>query len=324
MISVIVPVYKVEPYLARCVDSILAQTYTDFELILVDDGSPDNCGAMCDAYAEQDKRIHVIHKENGGLSDARNVGIEFSKGDYITFIDSDDLVHPQTFELLMQSLKKSEAEISMCGFQRFTDAIPCSHISAEDSWRVISGREACKEMKGYGYDCVKYVVSWAKLYHSDLFEDIRFPVGRKHEDEMTTYKLLLKASKVAVIPDKLYYYWQNPNGIMGNSSLANRKDFFDALRDRATYYAEHGEPELARETSGWLQWLITENVFLAKEAGVKNNVPHEYRIPTWKALARMYRNSEYRHFQKYLKIACPWASLPVDLLHKMLHKDTQG
>ena len=146
IISVIVPVYKVEPYLARCVDSILAQTYTDFELILVDDCSPDNCGAMCDAYAEQDKRIRVIHKKNGGLSDARNVGIEFAKGDYITFIDSDDLVHPQTFELLMQSLKKSEAEISMCGFQRFTDAIPCSHISAEDSWRVISGREACKEM----------------------------------------------------------------------------------------------------------------------------------------------------------------------------------
>ena len=185
-ISVIVPVYKVEPFLSRCVDSLLNQTYRDFELILVDDGSPDSCGDICDRYARQDSRVHVIHQQNGGLSAARNTGIvhclEESSSDWLAFVDSDDWVHPQYLQRLMEAAEETGCRISVCGFYRSSgEAIPEDPESAPVA------------MEAEAYYCSQIhegvtAVAWNKLYHRSLFKHLRYPIGKLHEDEFTTYR----------------------------------------------------------------------------------------------------------------------------------------
>ena len=196
LISVIVPVYKVEKYIHRCVDSILAQTFTDFELILVDDGSPDNCGKICDEYAEKDNRIHVIHKENGGLSDARNAGIDWafanSDSEWITFIDSDDWIHPKYLEALYNAVKETGCEISICGYEETTgDSPKVDDINLQAV--IVSTEDFFCEHN------VNAVVAWGKLYKKELFREIRYPVGKLHEDEFTTYKLLFQYENCAFV-----------------------------------------------------------------------------------------------------------------------------
>ena len=184
-ISVIVPVYKVEQFLHRCVSSILAQSFTDYELILVDDGSPDACGSLCDAYAAQYGHIHVIHQKNGGLSAARNSGIDWafanSESQWLAFIDSDDWVHPEYLEYLYRAAKETDSKISVCGFYRTggetgerVNLFSCEALSADDYY--------CNEELHEGLTAT----AWNKLYHKSLFEILRYPVGKLHEDEFTT------------------------------------------------------------------------------------------------------------------------------------------
>ena len=174
-ISVIVPVYKVEKYLERCVDSILNQTYTDFELLLVDDGSPDNCGKMCDEYAEKDNRIFVIHQKNGGLSAARNTGInwfyEQNNSDYITFLDSDDWVHPDYLKILMDGITKNNVILSVCNYTRVTEIIPHEKFDNVEYELTFPEDFLVNHSWQYNY-------AWGKLYHKSLFEDVRYPVGK--------------------------------------------------------------------------------------------------------------------------------------------------
>ena len=183
-ISVIVPVYKVEAYLQECVDSILAQTFEDFELILVDDGSPDNCGAICDAYAGKDSRVKVIHQENQGLSGARNTGIEASKGEFLTFVDSDDMVSPQYLEVLI-NLFCDNTDVAVCGFKSFLDGTeyPIGR-SAREMVRVYSPKESLIEL--YNGNTLIPVNACAKLIRRSLLGDLRFPVGKLHEDQAFT------------------------------------------------------------------------------------------------------------------------------------------
>ncbi len=242
LISVVVPVYKVEKYLCRCVDSILAQTFTDFELILVDDGSPDNSGAMCDDYAAKDSRVRVIHKENGGLSDARNAGIEVAEGKYLYFIDSDDVMHADCLNILLVALRRSNAQIAGGGFVRFEGDMPSSdlcnavwdrectsHSSQETLGMYFDGRESLHSV----------VSSCCKLYCAELFEDVRFPVGRLFEDEFTVYKLYYKASAIAFVDMPLYFYFVNSGGITGTLSLQKRFDEYDAQWERMSFFATH-------------------------------------------------------------------------------------
>ena len=204
-IAVIVPVYKVEAYLHRCVDSILAQTFTDFELILVDDGSPDNCGAICDEYAEKDSRVHVIHKENGGLSSARNAGIdwaiEHSDSEWLTFIDSDDWIHPRYCDYLLKAAVEGSTSISTCRYIKVTESVPMADAEfsfTTDDW-----------LDYYLQDTVNGIVAVCKLYSKEIFREFRYPIGRLHEDEFLTYKLLLKAGTIASTRLALYYYFYN-------------------------------------------------------------------------------------------------------------------
>ena len=221
MISVIVPVYKVEPYLRRCIDSILCQTYRDFELILVDDGSPDNCGAICDEYATKDSRVVVIHQENGGLSAARNAGIDASKGEYLSFVDSDDWIHPEMLQWLLRAIQSNHVPISVCGFQE-TDGRTVAIAATDFAAQMLD-----TEQFFVSYN-VNATIACGKLYARELFAGIRYPVGKIHEDEFTTYKILFTQEKIAFFPAQMYFYFRNYDGITKSTWKLDRMDSLEA------------------------------------------------------------------------------------------------
>ncbi len=233
LISIVVPVYNVEKYLNKCIESIINQSYSNLEIILVDDGSKDSSGIMCDSYILKDKRIKVIHKENGGLSDARNVGIDKAKGEYIVFIDSDDWIDEKMIEILYNIIKKNNSDISICDyFLAYNEEI---QTQKEDIEIInLSNIEALKKI--YDKDLgVCMIVAWNKLYKRNLFkDDIRYPYGKIHEDEFTTYKLLYKAEKISYTKQKMYYYRQRENSIT-SSFNKKRLDCLEAFDERVKY-----------------------------------------------------------------------------------------
>ena len=236
-ISVIVPVYKVEPYLRRCVDSILGQTFTDFELILVDDGSPDNCPAICDEYAAKDSRIHVIHQENGGLSAARNAGIDraFANSDsqWLSFVDSDDWVHQKYLECLLNAALENQAAVSICGYVE-TDGINPG-ISADE---LTSQMWVPDEF--FIKHTVNATVAWGKLYRKDCFECLRYPIGKIHEDEFVTYIILFQNQSIAYIEAPLYSYYINPQGITRSKWSYKRLDALTAFEQQLKFFSQNG------------------------------------------------------------------------------------
>lgn len=234
-ISVIIPVYKVEAYLDQCVASVVAQSYTNLEIILVDDGSPDRCPQMCDAWAEKDNRIKVIHKTNGGISNARNAGLEIATGDYVAFVDSDDWVDPCMYEKLLAALHKEGADICACNilscYPDCQQAWGCSQYTVGDSEKILSML----------YADTSYPVSvWNKLYRRELWEDIRFPVGITcGEDAMTTCRLVAAAKKIVQINLPLYFYRIRENSIMTSKFSAKRMDEEEAWRYNYQFVQEH-------------------------------------------------------------------------------------
>ena len=235
MITIVVPVYNVEKYLSRCVDSILDQTYTDFELLLVDDGSPDNCGEICDEYAKKDSRIFVIHQKNGGLSAARNTGIDWfykqNRSDYITFVDSDDWLHPDYLKILMNGVTENDLKICACNYKRVTTELP--HQKYDENGYEVTSPEDFLVNHSWQYN-----YAWGKLYHKSLFEDVRYPVGKNFEDTFTTYKVLHKCEKLAYIDLQLYYYLRNEQGISRSPWKPSELVIFDAMQEQMQFYKE--------------------------------------------------------------------------------------
>lgn len=218
-ISVIIPVYNVEKYINQCINSVINQTYTNLEIILIDDGSPDRCGEICEEYALKDSRIKVIHQSNGGLSKARNSGLDIATGDYIGFVDSDDYIKDNMYEFLLQLLLKNNADISICG----TFDIEKNSYYEEEHY--YNSEEAIKLMLTE----TKFNTSaWDKLYKRDLFNGIRFPEGKIYEDLATIYKLFHKASKIVYNSQPKYYYRITPNSIMNQSFNYKNMDLLDA------------------------------------------------------------------------------------------------
>lgn len=252
-ISVIVPIYKVEDYLSRCIDSILGQTFTDFELILVDDGSPDNCGKICDEYAEKDNRIHVIHKENGGLSDARNAGIDWafanSNSEWITFIDSDDWIHPKYLEALYNAVKETCCEISICGYEETTGDSPIVDESQLQAVMVNTEDFFCEHN-------VNAVIACAKLYKKELFREIRYPVGKLHEDEFTTYQILFVCRSIICIYQPLYAYFQNQSGITKGKWSPRKIDVIEAIFMQSYFFDMNNYPKAFNYASNALRHTI--------------------------------------------------------------------
>lgn len=230
-ISIIVPIYNVEPYLRRCVDSLLNQTYGDFELILVDDGSPDHCGTICDEYAVSDTRVRVIHKPNGGLSDARNAGLEIARGEYIAFVDSDDWVAPDYLERLLTALTKTGADICECSVL-YSDGADHGVRQADAADKCCDGAEALEFLIK---DHIFRQHVWNKLYRRHVIADVIFPKGKTNEDEFWTYQVFGNARKVVRIRNPLYYYFQRPGSIMGESYSLKRLDALEGKLCRQKY-----------------------------------------------------------------------------------------
>ena len=235
MISIIVPVYKVEDYIHRCIDSLLTQTYMNTQIIRVDDGSPDMCGPICDEYAAADTRIQVIHKENGGLSDARNAGLLAAKGEYIAFVDSDDWVAPEYLERMYQALCEQDADICECSVQRTSGEV-LAVKTADKSERVFGTEAALAELI---QDGVFRQHVWNKLYKRSCLANITFPVGKTNEDEFWTYRVFGNAKKIARIDDVLYFYFQRSGSIMGSQYSLRRLDALEAKQERQRYIEEN-------------------------------------------------------------------------------------
>ena len=236
MVSIIVPVYKVEQYLRRCVDSIRNQTYRDLEIILVDDGSPDSCGSMCDAWAKKDKRIKVIHKENGGGAQARNVGLDHAAGHYIAFVDSDDFILPGMYASLMNAVLQTDCGIAECGYHIVEQNAAPADTVVSGSVRIFTPEEALRE-NIRDHICRQLV--WNKLYHRNVLRNVRFVEGRFIDDEFFTYRALGNAPKVAVIPDKFYCYRQQQGSAMHQHYSNKWIDAVDAKLCRLQYISEH-------------------------------------------------------------------------------------
>lgn len=203
LISIIIPVYKVEPYLRRCVDSLISQTYKNIEIILVDDGSPDNCGKICDEYADKDERVKVIHKKNGGLSDARNVALDIANGDYIGFVDSDDYVSSEMYERLVYEAVVHDCEMVVCGYYIITEE---GDIIKEENCREFSLKAGKDMTRDLFLDKFPHSFAWNKIYKASLFKNVRYPVGRLYEDLALTYMLAYKCNSICVLNEPLYYY----------------------------------------------------------------------------------------------------------------------
>lgn len=226
MISVIIPIYKVEAYLKRCIDSVLTQSYTDMEIILVDDESPDNCPAICEEYAKQDSRIRVIHKKNGGLSDARNAGLDIAKGDYISFVDSDDWVAPDFLESMYGALIRNNADISICGMvNHYEDGHEDTLYAPATSERPVEGDEI--------FDTLYQPCAQNKMYKASIFKSVRYPVGRWYEDVFAYNEILPQVKRIAYTGKNSYFYYIRNNSIMHTAYCLKSTHIIEACDARA-------------------------------------------------------------------------------------------
>lgn len=241
LISVILPVYKVEDRLEKCVESVLNQSYQNIEVILVDDGSPDRCGEICDSFAQKDRRVKVIHQENGGLSAARNSGIENAAGEYLAFVDSDDYVAEDFISFLYTLLSENGAEISACG-NAVVHASGRIEADRDVSIKVMDSREALRRMC---YNDLFYVTTWDKLYKRSLFDGIRFPEGKLFEDTGTTYKLVDRAEKIVSCREVKYYYIYDATSIT-NCAFHEKKLDYVEMADNMASFIEEKYPDLKR------------------------------------------------------------------------------
>ena len=237
LISVIVPIYGVEKYLNKCVESIVCQTYRELEIILVDDGSLDNCGAICDEWAKKDKRIKVVHKENGGLSDARNAGLPIATGELISFIDSDDYIEPTFFETLYNVMQQSGADIAECGTRYVSENGEELKIRASQDGEFDTITALKKLINEQGL----YQTVWNKLYRREVIDGILFAKGKYNEDEFWTYKVFDRAKKIVSVEQSLYNYLQRGSSIIGVGYNIRRLDGLDALYERMQYLSKYEE-----------------------------------------------------------------------------------
>jgi len=262
LISVIIPIYNVEKYLEKCVNSVLEQTYTNLEIILVDDGCTDNCPIICDNLSKKDNRIKVIHKTYSGVSDSRNVGIESSTGKYISFIDSDDYVNKYFLETLYNNLIETNSDISICGFQKVYEntQIDTTEKLIKSEIEIFKDIDKFKQL--YNQNAIAFVVVWSKLYKSEIFKntDIRFEKGKIHEDEIIIHYILHKSEIVSWCNTPLYYYLKRKNSIMGQKISEKNLYIYYGLQPRSLFFKEN-YPELFNLSLKELLYNLIGNYF---------------------------------------------------------------
>lgn len=281
MISVIVPVYNVRNYLKRCIDSIQGQTYKDFEILLIDDGSTDGSESICDMYANEYKNIRVIHQKNQGLSAARNTGLNHMQGEYVTFIDSDDFVEVDYLEHLYDILKKNQAQVAVCKHCIVKEGNELEfQDNAIEQINVLTGKDATyKIVKD---NCEYMITACGKLFHKSLQSNLYFPVGKLHEDEFVVYKVLYASERVVISNRQLYGYLQRAESITNRSFSVRRLDKLKALKEAIIYFEHSNDVDLK-----WFavkRYLLNVqiawyrvNKFLKKEKQVKEALRSEWK-----------------------------------------------
>lgn len=280
VISVIIPVYNVEPYLRQCVDSVLNQTYRNLEIFLVDDGSTDNCSILCDQIAKIDPRVKVIHKENGGLSDARNAALDICTGEYVAFVDSDDYVEKDYIETLYTLLVDFDVDISVCSYYNLIDDI----ASPAEEQRIVEKYTKEQIIKFILTERLVSTTAWGKLFRRKLFCEVRFPKGRIYEDLFTTWKLVDQVDFVACTTIPKYYYRKNPYSIMNSKFSSKNVDILDAHYSLMDYvYKEfphlykYAKWRFTRYNISYLYKAIMadyndENVKMIFKQNIRNNI----------------------------------------------------
>ena len=236
LITIIIPIYKVEKQLRKCIDSIVNQSYKNLEIILVDDGSPDDCPKICDEYAAKDSRIIVIHKENGGLSSARNAGIEIATGNYIAFVDSDDYIHENMYENMLKLLVNNGADVCICNYEyvdEYNNLFPI-HFTSPIKDEILNANQLFQKLEEpFSW---YYITAWNKLYKKVILDKETFPVGKIHEDEFSIHHIIGKCNKIVCTSKKYYYYVQRNGSIMSQRNTNSELDKVEALLDRYKYY----------------------------------------------------------------------------------------
>lgn len=286
LVSVIVPIYNVKDYLIECVESILNQTYSNIEIILVDDGSTDGSAGLCDNLRQRDDRIIVIHKKNGGLSDARNVGFRKSTGEFVIFVDSDDSLKSSALEIMVSAIEEYDADISACEFETFEDNSIKRYNSStqEKSTEMVclTGKKLVESLYKGNYQSIAFV-AWNKLYKRKLFSEyeIEYPVGRMYEDTFTTYKLLYNSRKAVLVLEPLYNYRIRNGSIMKSSiTLKKTQDWLDGELDAFIYFLGLNEKyleNLAGNSFFRSQILFYKKIDDNSEFGCKEYLITEYK-----------------------------------------------
>lgn len=233
LVSIIVPVYNVEQYLDKCIESLVTQSYINLEIILVNDGSKDTSGEICDLWAKKDKRIKVIHKKNGGLSDARNRGLDIVTGDIISFIDSDDYISKYFYEKLINIMEQTDSDIVECQFKKFNENERVNYLNKKNIEFISFNTE--EAIKNLILNCELSTTVWNKIYKTSVIKKLKFRVGKTNEDDFYTYLAFDNAKKITKLQDELYYYLQRPGSIMGKIYKLNRLDEIEAKYERLKY-----------------------------------------------------------------------------------------
>lgn len=276
LISIIVPVYNVEKYLDRCITSLVEQTYKNIEIILVNDGSTDGSLEILKRWKNKDSRIIIIDKKNGGLSDARNAGMNIANGDFYCFVDSDDYINRNMIEYLYNLCVKNNVKMAGCDYTDFTDSVVVKDAFNEKN-AIVEKTSFTEYIKKYiGNEKVKMVTAWGKLYARELFEDVCYPVGRIHEDEFTTYKLAYKAKTQVFSNVPYYYYYHREGSIMSNRNAKSYYDTLLAIYERDKFFDKENV-----YIDGWDEWLMSSTFVPCLECVIEkynaSSAMHMYR-----------------------------------------------
>jgi len=316
-ISVIVPIYNVDKYIHKCVDSILAQIFNDFELILIDDGSTDTSGNICDEYVLKDERIKVIHQANKGVSAARNTGLDVAEGKYISFIDSDDFVSEYYLRTLYKGLIDNDCDIATCKYIVYCEGCSSSFNLDRHDYMCLNGRDAAIEL--YSGSNLISMTPWGKLFRKALFKDIHFPIGKIHEDNATVPILLYKSEKICAFKCKLYGYTTRENSIMNEYFSIKRYDAIDATDLCVDFFKQKKDYTLVDKAMTHRILLLYLLSIDAKKAGIYySRVPKKYRISEIKALLYLQKHLPYQYFTYQLSKVHPNWVLTYEYIRKIM------
>lgn len=288
LISIIVPVYNAEKYLHQCIDSILSQTFEDFELLLIDDGSTDNSGKICDEYASKDSRIRVFHQANQGQAKARNFGLDTAVGEWIVFVDSDDFIDLRMFEVLFSTATANNADIVMCNYYRFTNNEPSNPITENLPYpflEEITAKNKFLYIIDNGELCIYHIVPWNKIFNKNIFDNVRFPEGQIYEDSTVAPYLLDSAKRIVCLKESYYFYRTNPQSTTQRSFSIKNFDYLLLYKDRIDYFLKHGKTEYASKISEDFFCFYIDNYFKINcvDKATKKKL-YKFRSLAWKIL----------------------------------------